>query len=950
MLSKMRLAVLQLVLLLATFNQLQAEGRTARIVLTGDAVPDGNGLFGTSFTPITLNESGDLVFRNSNISGTTGGNLDDLGLFQVSAGTLAQVLREGQPAPDGNGEFSAFTTDYLLNDNGSTGLLGILRNTLGGTSDNVGIFRGTGATLTQVARKGQNVPNVGTFDSFQSPVIDASDRVAFWARLTGTSGGTANDTVIYRADPGGSLAQIAREGQAVPGGNGLFGELDRTLLQINRGGAVAFRSDLTATSGGITDDTGMYVGSGGALTLREIAREGQLSPDGNGTLRLEFLPAGMNDDGQVLFFSGLSGTSGGVLDDGALFRSDDSGLTIIVHKGQSAPDGDGVFEGVSGFSINRHGTVGFTGTLINNVGSFLEADRLYRGDGTSVIEFAREGQAALDGNGQIESFGSTVINDSGVLAYSVTYRDTAGGFTDNNAILLSDGIETLKVVREGDTLAGSTVNSVSFDTFAVPNGDGFNNAGQLAYSAGLASGEAGIFVFTPELYWRSTISGSWDSAASGNPGGLRNWTLSLRPSEVHDTFIGPDNDVFVTGPAGAETVKSLTIGGGLGIATLNLNGGSITAIDNVRVNGNGVLTGTGEIIGNVINFGEVIADNVTITGGDLINNGLVGGTTAANNRINAQLQNQAGGEVRVGAGESMRITGTNNVNLGRMEIVGGEIEFDQNLNNQLGGTIFVNNGTLRTNGVTGNLINSDIFATNATLHFDGSFSNLGTVGFTLGNSFIFGNVNNTGSIIQSGAGTATFFNNFTNNGTVQVSAGSTAVFFGDVSGSGAYTGTGTVFFEGNVFPGTSPGQVSVEGDLNLGIGAHTLMEIGGLVRGDEYDAFDIGGDLKILGGELEISLFDTGGGLFNPELGDSFDLFSAESISGDFDVLTLAVLGSGLGWQLDFLTDAVGTLDVARLSVVASAVPVPAAVWLFGSGLLGLIGTARRRTTGHLID
>jgi hypothetical protein len=40
--------------------------------------------------------------------------------------------------------------------------------------------------------------------------------------------------------------------------------------------------------------------------------------------------------------------------------------------------------------------------------------------------------------------------------------------------------------------------------------------------------------------------------------------------------------------------------------------------------------------------------------------------------------------------------------------------------------------------------------------------------------------------------------------------------------------------------------------------------------------------------------------------------------------------------------DAIGTTDVVRLSVV-SAVPVPGAVWLFGSGLLGLMGLARRR-------
>jgi hypothetical protein len=38
-----------------------------------------------------------------------------------------------------------------------------------------------------------------------------------------------------------------------------------------------------------------------------------------------------------------------------------------------------------------------------------------------------------------------------------------------------------------------------------------------------------------------------------------------------------------------------------------------------------------------------------------------------------------------------------------------------------------------------------------------------------------------------------------------------------------------------------------------------------------------------------------------------------------------------------------GTMGATPLSLSISAVPVPAAVWLFGSGLLGLVGMARRK-------
>ena len=61
--------------------------------------------------------------------------------------------------------------------------------------------------------------------------------------------------------------------------------------------------------------------------------------------------------------------------------------------------------------------------------------------------------------------------------------------------------------------------------------------------------------------------------------------------------------------------------------------------------------------------------------------------------------------------------------------------------------------------------------------------------------------------------------------------------------------------------------------------------------------------------------------MFAPSQGDSFDLLSAESLSGQFDLLTLAVLGSGLGWQLDYLIDEIGSTDIVRLSVASAVFP-----------------------------
>lgn len=97
------------------------------------------------------------------------------------------------------------------------------------------------------------------------------------------------------------------------------------------------------------------------------------------------------------------------------------------------------------------------------------------------------------------------------------------------------------------------------------------------------------------------------------------------------------------------------------------------------------------------------------------------------------------------------------------------------------------------------------------------------------------------------------------------------------------------------------------------------------------------GSLSITGGgEVAMGSATLG---FAPNAGDTFDILSALVLHGTFDSTVFPVLGNNLRWELQYLLDAVG-MDTVRLS--AQVVPVPAAVWFFGSGLAALALLRRR--------
>ncbi|MFO1321413.1 MAG: PEP-CTERM sorting domain-containing protein [Burkholderiales bacterium] len=154
-------------------------------------------------------------------------------------------------------------------------------------------------------------------------------------------------------------------------------------------------------------------------------------------------------------------------------------------------------------------------------------------------------------------------------------------------------------------------------------------------------------------------------------------------------------------------------------------------------------------------------------------------------------------------------------------------------------------------------------------------------------------------------------------------------FDGAVSGTGSFAGN--VRFEGGLSPGASPALQ--QASTVVFAATNTLhMELGGHVRGTEYDAIDATGSIT-LGGSLEVVLL----GQFVPGAGDVFDLLSASHITGSFASQVFPTLGAGLTWHTAILAGQTG--EIFQLTV--AAVPEPSEWLLIIAG--GVLLAARRR-------
>ncbi len=228
-----------------------------------------------------------------------------------------------------------------------------------------------------------------------------------------------------------------------------------------------------------------------------------------------------------------------------------------------------------------------------------------------------------------------------------------------------------------------------------------------------------------------------------------------------------------------------------------------------------------------------------------------------------------------------------------------------------GGNLVNTSSTMNVGGLTGG---SGSHTVNSTMH----------VGTNNQSTAFGGSISGGGNLNKTGGGTLSLSGNITP-GTVSVSQGTLALTGGKIDtntfslsgGSFNFVGgelnVGT--FNGNLVQGggqvtigASPGNTNVNGGYTQNSGSLEI-ELGGTTAATEFDTLTVTGTAA-LGGDLDVSLIDLGGGVFEPQWGQSFQILSASSVSGTFANENLPTLADDLYLTVDYQSTAV-SLGVA---------------------------------------
>ncbi len=480
---------------------------------------------------------------------------------------------------------------------------------------------------------------------------------------------------------------------------------------------------------------------------------------------------------------------------------------------------------------------------------------------------------------QVDNYGTATV----VAGTSVSFQDNAIWNNElGSTLILPDSASLSSFFSSGSAFNNFGTVDVTAPAGTSTIGIAFNNSGTVDVQAGtlnLSSGGTGSGTFTIE---------AGAILSSGN------YTLQNATVSGDGTFqIGSFDALTI---AGASSVQNLTVNGG------TVNNNSTLEVQNLTLN---------STFSTIANAGTLtVDDSFTWTDGTLSGTGttILNGSSSLSGGFFSMLTNQ-----------QIDNNGTATISNGN------SIDFDGNSvwNNEAGSTLILQGG-----GSIGNFFAGSSAA----------FNNFGTLEVTApaGTSSIGIPLSNSGTI-EIDTGTLSLSSDFSNAGTVTVDSGSSFTIPGNytqtagstvVNGTltasptvtidgGSLSGSGlidaNVSNAGEVSPGDAPAILTIDGSYTQTSSGTLNIEIDGITVGSGYSQLVVTG-MASLAGTLHV----TDPNNFLPNGGDTFQVLTFASSTGNFDTYSGLDLGNGGILQPEFAANDTGLNLVAYVTTTTT--------------------------------
>jgi hypothetical protein len=604
------------------------------------------------------------------------------------------------------------------------------------------------------------------------------------------------------------------------------------------------------------------------------------------------------------------GAAASIGGNGVLTVTDTAGANLTSVPSVTVRDAAG--NGVAGVQVKfrRHGGVGSSinaqsDTLVlvaTNSGGVasLSARRLQTIVGFDTVLVSAEGL-----NDTIR-FAATVTHASAkLLAFVQQPSNSSSGTTiapavtvemrDQFANRITSGASstaTVSIALLTDGSLGGTTSSAAIAGIATFSDLRVTGAGQHqlgATASGLIAATSSAFTVTTVQgtirQWLSATTGAWEVAA--------NWSGGVVPGALDTAIINVAGSAIVN-ISTPVTVQRVVVGTATGSHGLVVSApsGSLTITDTLHVATSGIV-----ILGGA-------AGNTVLSGGAVAVNGSLqwsGGVIAS------------GGRIDIAVDASMLLAGDVAKGLTQRTIRNAGVLFLSSLE---AGDLTLNDGAS-----IENLAGAEIF-----LQDDGDI---------LQGTGAAGSMTSAGALnrVSGSNGTVSIGVAFANSDTIRVFQG-TLAFTGPSftnTSAGVITGIGTLDVSGTTFsnagelsPGFSPGQLTLQGALTQQATSTVVIEIDGTTAGTEYDLLAVSGAVA-LNGALEVSLG------FAPTEGQTFTVLTAGSLSGTFSSITGLNIGGGLQLEPNYTATGLTLTVVSTSAATISWINPSGGNWTTGA-------------------